>query len=57
MKQKVTLSRALKEKSRVAGRIHTLMDVVLHENCKIEGSTRSMDLKRSMLKSRPLRSG
>ena len=45
MKQKVTLARALKEKSRIAGRIHTLMDVVLHENCKIEGSTRSVDLK------------
>lgn len=45
MKQKVTLSRALKEKSRIAGRIHTLMDVILHENCKIEGSTRSVELK------------
>ena len=32
MKQHVSLARALKEKSRISGRIHTLTDVINHEN-------------------------
>ncbi len=32
MKQPVSIARALKEKSRIAGRIHTLTDVINHEN-------------------------
>lgn len=32
MKQHVSIARALKEKSRIAGRIHTLTDVINHEN-------------------------
>ena len=32
MKQNVSIARALKEKSRIAGRIHTLTDVINHEN-------------------------
>ena len=45
MKQHVSIARALKEKSRIAGRIHTLTDVINHENSLAEGSTRSVDLK------------
>ena len=44
MKQHVSIARALKEKSRIAGRIHTLTDVINHENSLAEGSTRSVDL-------------
>jgi hypothetical protein len=33
MKQHVSIARALKEKSRIVGRIHTLTDVINHENC------------------------
>ena len=45
MKQHVSIARALKEKSRIAGRIHTLTDVINHENSLAEGSTRSVDIK------------
>ena len=45
MKQHVSIARALKEKSRIVGRIHTLTDVINHENSLAEGSTRSVDLK------------
>ena len=45
MKQHVSIARALKEKSRIAGRIHTLTDVINHENSLAEGSTRSVDLR------------
>ena len=45
MKQNVSIARALKEKSRLAGRIHTLTEVINHENSLAEGSTRSIDLK------------
>ena len=48
MKQKVSIARALKEKSRVAGRIHTLTDVINHENSLAEGSTRSVDLRETL---------
>ena len=44
MKQHVSIARALKEKSRIAGRIHTLTDVINHENSLAEGSTRSVGL-------------
>ena len=44
MKQHVSIAHALKEKSRIAGRIHTLTDVINHENSLAEGSTRSVDL-------------
>ena len=37
MKQHVSIARALKEKSRIAGRIHTLTDVINHENSLAEG--------------------
>ena len=40
MKQHVSIARALKEKSRIVGRIHTLTDVTT----LAEGSTRCVDL-------------
>ena len=42
---KVSIARALKEKSRLAGRIHTIQDVLNKENSQIVGSTRSVDIK------------
>jgi len=48
MKKKVSIARALKEKSRIAGRIHTLTEVINHENSLAEGSTRSVDLKETL---------
>jgi len=45
MNKRVSIARALKEKSRVAGRIHTLTDIINHENSLAEGSTRSVDPK------------
>lgn len=48
MKQNVSIARALKEKSRLAGRIHTLTEVINHENSLAEGSTRSIDLKEAL---------
>ena len=44
MKQHVSIARALKEKSRIACQIHTLTDVIDHENSLAEGSTRCVDL-------------
>lgn len=48
MEKRVSIARALKEKSRVAGRIHTLTDVINHENSLAEGSTRSVDLRETL---------
>ena len=54
MKQKVSIARALKEKSRVAGRIHALTDVINHENSLAEGSTRSVDLRETLVQVKAL---
>ena len=43
---KVTVAKALKEKSRLAGRIRNLMQVVAKENSKTEGSTRTVDVRK-----------
>ena len=48
MEKRVSIARALKGKSRVAGRIHTLTDVINHENSLAEGSTRSVDLRETL---------
>ncbi len=45
MEKHVSLARALKEKSRLIGRVRVLTDVINHQNSLIEGSTRSVDLK------------
>ena len=43
---KVTLARALKEKNRVAGKIHSLMDLVVKGNVHDEDELPELDLKR-----------
>ena len=41
---KVTLAKALKEKSRLAGRLKRNFEILSQENSKISGSIRSFDL-------------
>ena len=45
---KVTLAKALKEKSRLAGRLKRNFEILSQENSKISGSIRSFDLKALM---------
>ena len=45
MEKHVSIARALKEKSRLIGRINILTDVINHQNSLAEGSTRSIDLQ------------
>ena len=45
MEKHVSIARALKEKSRLVGRINILTDVINHQNSLAEGSTRSIDLQ------------
>jgi len=42
---KITVAKALKEKSRLVGRINNLMNVIGKENAKVEGSSRSIDVR------------
>ena len=48
MKMKVTLAKALKERSRLAGRLKRNFEILSQENSKISGSIRSFDLKALM---------
>ena len=45
---KVTLAKALKERSRLAGRLKRNFEILSQENSKISGSIRSFDLKALM---------
>lgn len=45
MEKHVSIARALKEKSRLVGRINILTDIINHQNSLAEGSTRSIDLQ------------
>lgn len=42
---KMTVAKALKEKSRLVGRVRNLMAIIARENAKAEGATRSIDVK------------